>query len=145
MSPSQAIQNDRGASAATDEGHLEVIGLDAEQLDAVRRQGFISRETRGRLTIFKLRFLLHGKQRVKYLGTDEQRVAAIQAALNKLQEGRVLDRRLRDLNQQARERLKESKQRLLPLMAGSGWRFHGRVIRRMRKKTRAMFNSGQAT
>lgn len=88
---------------------------------------------RGRSTIFKLRFRIHGKQRVKYLGSDIQRVAAIQLELDEVQKGRVFDRQFRDLNRLARELLKESKQRLLPLVNGTGLTFHGRAIRRTRK------------
>lgn len=77
---------------------------------------------------------MQGKQHVKYLGRDERRVAAFRAALGTLQEGLALDRRIRDLNQQARERLKESKRRLSPLIESLGLAFHGRVIRQSRKR-----------
>ena len=138
MPAKQAIQKNHEIPTETDETGVEGIALNAAELIALRRQGFISRETRGRSTIFKLRFRMNGQQRVRYLGTDERRIAAIQAALNKLQAGRALDRRLRDLEQQARERLKDSKQRLFPVMKAAGWRFHGRAIRRMRTKSRTM-------
>lgn len=84
--------------------------------------------------MFKLRFRLQGRQKVKYLGCDAKRAAEIQGELDELQQSRHYDRRLRALTRSASEQLREAKQRLEPLLEGTGWKFHGRAVRRTRRK-----------
>ena len=125
-----------GSSNST-EGHhlrLEGLGLGAEELTAVRRQGFVSRETRGGSVIFKLRFRVAGRPRVKYLGCDEARAAEVQDVLDALQRVRNYDRGLRELSRQANGQLRKSKRQLEPLLKNKGWKFHGRAIRRVKRK-----------
>lgn len=84
--------------------------------------------------MFKLRFRLKGRQKVKYLGCDAKRAAEIQVELDELQQSRNYDRRLRALARSASEQLREAKQRLEPLLEGTGWKLHGRAVRRTRRK-----------
>jgi len=112
---------------------FEQLGLTAEEIAILRQQGFVSREERGAGTVvFKLRFRLHGRQRVKYLGTDADRCNAIAVQLKQLQRARHIDAKLRKLNRAAAKLLRESKRRLEPLVAQCGRHFHGRTIRRWR-------------
>jgi hypothetical protein len=112
---------------------FEQLDLTAEEIAVLRQQGFITREVRGAGTVvFKLRFRLHGRQRVKYLGTDADRCDAIAVQLERLQRARRIDAKLRKLNRAAAKLLRESKRRLEPLVAQCGRHFHGRAIRRWR-------------
>ena len=110
------------------------IYFSPEEFSAIRRQGFVAREARGNSVIFKLRFRLCGKQRVKYLGRYEELAVAVQRELNELQKGRVRMRRLGELVRLARRRLKDSKRQLEPMLAEAGWKFHGRSLRRMQER-----------
>jgi hypothetical protein len=81
-----------------------------------------------------LRFRMGHRQRVRYLGCDEQQAARVQLELDALQQGRYLDRQLRELTQQAGRQLRESKRRLQPLIEVQGFKFHGRAIRQARRR-----------
>ena len=87
---------------------LQALGFDAEELAALRQKGTIHQERRGRNTIiFKLRYRMAGRQRVKYLGTDRRLVEQIQAELTDLQAAHRRNRQLRQLGAQARTLLRE--------------------------------------
>jgi hypothetical protein len=130
--PSQQ-PHQKGPITQTDEATLQALNLDAEELAALSHNGTIHQEQRGRNTIiFKLRYRLAGRQRVKYLGTDQNLVAQIQTELNDLQAVHQRNHELRRLGKQARALLRETKQRLLAPLAQAGLKFHGRAIRRPR-------------
>lgn len=128
-----AAHAEQGPSIAG-QAAFERLGLSTEEITSIRHQGFISREKRGRGTIvFKLRFRLDGRQRVKYLGTDAAQAALVQQELEKHQRGRQINQQLRELNRETAKLLRESKHRLEPFVAQAGLRFHGRAIRRPRR------------
>jgi hypothetical protein len=90
----------------------------------------VAREQRGRCTLYKLRFRVAGRQRVRYLGTDAAAAAAIARELAGLHVQRWLARRGRCLRRQARRLLRQARHRLGPLLLARGYRFHGLTIRR---------------
>ena len=99
------------------------------------RQGFVAEE---RLpsgsTCFKLRFRTEGgRQRVVYIGTDEQVARAIRDALTVMQAERRLERESGEAVREATRVMSSSMKTLAPLFANRGLVFHGRAIRRRRK------------
>src|SRR5208283_858688 len=61
------------------------LGLTAEELAALKAQGFVSCESRRGQVFFKLRFRINGKQRVCYLGKDLAVVEQVQEWLAEVQ------------------------------------------------------------
>jgi hypothetical protein len=105
--------------------------LAAEDWEALKRQGSIHRERRGNTWIYKLRFRRAGKQTVRYLGgaAAARKFAEVLAAW---QAPRRTARRLKQLTQLARRRLRESKKTLTPQLERCGYHYHGLLIRRRR-------------
>ena len=125
-----------GDSAAPREAEqrcLTELGLTAADQAALARQGFISRESRGRrMAVYKLRFRVDGRQRVHYLGTEAGMVRRIEEALRALQDDRRLELALGQMHREVAVLLRKSKRRLAAPLAAAGYRFHGRAIRRPR-------------
>jgi hypothetical protein len=112
---------------------LAELGLSAADQAALAREGFISRESRGRrMAVYKLRFRVDGRQRVQYLGTEAGKVRRIEEALRALQDDRRLELALGRLHHDVAQLLRKSKRRLAAPLAAAGYRFHGRAIRRPR-------------
>ena len=57
------------------------LGLAPGEIKALATQGFVARERRGGRIYWKLRFRVGGRQRVRYLGSDATKAAAIRAEL----------------------------------------------------------------
>ena len=113
---------------------LARLGLTAEEIAAVKRQGFVSAEMRGRkCMVFKLRFRIDGRQRVQYLGTDPLVADTVREELRRLQNGKRMDKNLQSLINEANRLLRETKSQLLPFAEAAGYRFHGRALRRTRR------------
>lgn len=118
------------------------LGLSPEQLDALARQGFLAQEDRGgKKPVYKLRFRLHGRQIVKYVGTDPGFVAEVRQDLLALQQAHRQARELQKLMHEANLVLRSSKCSLQPALAAAGWRFHGYAVRRARARREP--NQGQ--
>ena len=115
---------------------LAGLNLDDEEFAALKRQGFVSRETRRGISVFKLRFRVNGRQRVKYVTTDPVVAAALERQLRQLQRAKDNDITLRSLNREARQLLRQCKNRLSPLVEQAGLGFHGRALRRPRPTNR---------
>jgi hypothetical protein len=113
---------------------LTRCGLTAEQLWALRRQGFVSRECRGagRKEIYKLRFRWQRRQQVRYLGSDPAVAAQVRAVLIQWQASARRRREAQRAARQARRALRDAKRRLEPRLAETGFAFHGLAIRRTR-------------
>jgi hypothetical protein len=113
---------------------LSELGLSAEEIAALRRQGFVSREQRRGRTLFKLRYRMppDGKQCVRYLGSDPSVAQAVRLELAQMQRVRKLDLELGKLRRRIpaglRRRWKSAAPRLKPL----GYHFHGFMIRQVR-------------
>ncbi len=113
---------------------LAELGLTAVDQAALARQGSISREVRGRrMAVYKLRFRVDGRQRVRYLGTEAGGVRRVEEALRVLQDDRRLELALGRLHHELAQLLRDSKRRLAAPLAAAGFRFHGRAIRRPRR------------
>jgi hypothetical protein len=113
---------------------LAKLRLSPAEIAAIARQGFVSAEQRGpRTIVFKLRFRYDGKQRVRYLGTDQTIAAHITAVLDRHQRQRQLDADLRALANRAGQTLRQSKLALVEQVEGAGLRFHGQSVRRRRQ------------
>src|SRR6476660_4134095 len=70
---------------------LARLRLATGDLDELRKQGFLSMERRGNLTIDKLRFRRGGRQVVRSIG-DAAKAAAIKTELDRLQSRRQICR-----------------------------------------------------
>ena len=77
---------------------LSRLRLSNADYQALARQGFVARETRGTRTYFKLRFRRAGKQIVRYLGSQAQLSAQVEQELKQLQRERRSQRTLRQLS-----------------------------------------------
>lgn len=121
------------AETEKDRAILADLGLGAAERAALRRQGFVSLEFRGQgQIVFKLRFRLGGRQRVRYVGADADRACRVQQALFRWQQDRRRELALGRLSRDAASLLRDIKRRLEPHLNGAGLRFHGRAIRRPR-------------
>jgi hypothetical protein len=112
---------------------LAKLGLTLDELAALRRQGAVSREPRGRnCVVFKFRFRLAGRQRVMYLGTDAEQAEAVERELAEWQHSRHQSLEFARAHRTVARALRASKSRLEPLLEQAGYHFHGRAVRRRR-------------
>ena len=113
---------------------LARLGLTAEELQAVRRQGFVAREHRRGQLVFKLRFRMPpaGKQHVRCLGSDTAVAEAVRQELAQIQRPRHLDLQLGKLRPQIGQKLRSDKARLAVQLEQAGYYFHGLAVRRRR-------------
>jgi hypothetical protein len=116
----------------TDFPALAALRLSDADLGELCHQGFLAKEARGRLEFYKLRFRRAHRQVVRYV--DAEDAAAIRAELARLQADCRLQRELGRLTKRARRMLRESKQKLEPIVATEGLTFHGLALRRPRKQ-----------
>jgi hypothetical protein len=117
------------------------LALSKAELNALRTQGFVSRErTAAGTEIAKLRFRVGKVQRVVYLGVDGAGSNAVRAALANWQRARRTDAMLRPLVREAACILRATKKKLIAPLSEVGLRFHGRAIRQRRYAS-----SGSAT
>lgn len=109
---------------------LSRLALSDEELGALTRQGFIRIERRGARTIFRLRYRVHGQQRVRSVSPGE--AAALEAELRLWQRRARARRRLAGLAALARQVLRDRRSTLAPILEARGYYFHGNQIRRRR-------------
>jgi hypothetical protein len=126
----------RPTSAAQETPALAAIGLTDDELAALRRQGFVSHETRRSRACFKLRFRTQpdGRQSVRYIGTDPVVAHEVEQELAQLQRPRLIDRDLGKIAQQTGQAIKAAKANLMPHLEPAGYRFHGLAVRRKRAR-----------
>lgn len=111
----------------------ERLRLSADEVAAVARTGFVAHERRGSAClVYKLRFRMGGRQRVRYLGVDADFVGAVREALRDLQRQRDAQRNLRRLAVRARALLRELKPRIAADAEREGYHFHGLALRKGR-------------
>jgi hypothetical protein len=112
--------------------YLAGLGLTKDELSALRTQGFVSEELRGRNCVcYRLRFRLN-RQRVVYLGTDDKLANHIREELLVLQRDHRILRQANALVREARKTIRKSKKELEPLLMKVGYHFHGNGIRKSR-------------
>jgi hypothetical protein len=106
-------------------------------MTALRTQGFVAVEWRRGTCIYKLRFRVAHRQRVLYLGTDSDRVAAISNALRDWQsttdERRAAWRQMACVLRQASDALQQHRQQMTPWLEQTGHHWHGRKVRKFRR------------
>jgi hypothetical protein len=107
---------------------LTRLRLATGDLDELRKQGFLSMERRGNLTVHKLRFRRGGRQVARSIG-DAAKAAAVKTELDSLQSRRQICREVATFDRAARRLLRDMKTQLEPLVIAYGWKFHGRVVR----------------
>jgi hypothetical protein len=122
----------RDSSPLTDFPGLESIGIDVIQLRLLAQQGFVSSELRGTRRHFKLRFRQNGRQTTKYIA-NASLAADVRMELDRLQNATRLRHRLNAARKEARQRLREAKRVLEPLVRSRGFTFHGHTIRQSRQ------------
>ncbi len=109
------------------------LQLAPAEVAALTQQGFVSSERRGpNSLVYKLRYRLQGRQRVRYLGTCALTARAIEQELQQLQRTRHERRQLLQLHALMRRQLKAGKAALRPLLQSAGFAFHGFAVRRKR-------------
>lgn len=113
---------------------LNQLSLDDAERVAVRSNGFIACEQRRYSRVYKLRFRVQGQQRVRYLGIDPAAAELLQKELAVWQAGPRAERALREAERNARQAIREIKSRLEPDVVAAGLKFHGRTIRRPRRR-----------
>lgn len=107
--------------------------LGDEEMNALRTQGFVTAERRGSNLYFKLRFRVHGKQRVRYLGRDATLADRIRQELDAIRAPKRILQNMHRVDQHARRLLRQMKSELSPILAVHGYRFHGMAIRKARR------------
>ena len=117
---------------------LTGLGLGLKELESLRDQGFVAPEFRVRAgrrwgPYYKLRWRQNGRQRVRYLGTDESAVGEIRKALKTWQQPVRLEKEVNSLFRQTRKALKSLKDALTPQICDDGKKWHGYESRRPRK------------
>ena len=112
---------------------LSRLGLSVEEIAALRRQGFVSRDQRRGRTLFKLRFRMpsDGRQYVRYLGGDPAVAEAVRQELAQIQRVRRLDLELGKLRRKIAESLRCRWKCAAPQFKPLGCHFHGRTIRQV--------------
>lgn len=113
---------------------LAKLKLGTKEVRALRHQGFVSRERRGRCWVYRLRFRVDGRQVTRYVGTDAVKAAVVQQGLAEWQAKRHLDLELGRLAKEAGRELRRAKQQLTEQLAKRGLGFHGLGVRRTRSK-----------
>lgn len=110
----------------------QLIRDDAERL-ALRSNGFVCSEERSYCQVYKLRFRVAGRQRVRYVGSAAA-ADQIRQELAVWQAGTRAKRALRQAQHEARRAIRQIKPYLAPLVQAAGLKFHGRAIRRPRRR-----------
>jgi hypothetical protein len=119
---------------------LAQLGLGADELEALRRGGFVARERRRGRVYYRLRFRVAGTQVTRYLGSNPDFALQVRRAIEQWQVPRRLDLQLGRLAREASRRLRRAKQRLAPEMRTHGLVFHGLSIRRKRAEPHSSFH-----
>jgi hypothetical protein len=113
---------------------LAGLKLETRELQALRHQGFVSRERRGSCSVYRLRFRVDGRQVTRYVGTDAEKAAEVQQSLAEWQAKRCRDLELGRLAREAGRELKRAKRQLTGPLARRGFEFHGLRVRQARSR-----------
>jgi len=115
----------------------ELLELANDELDVLRRQGFVAVVRRGDCVFFELRFRdAMGRQRKKYLGTSARLADRVKLALREHQCARRLELNGKRIVRSTMRRLRTGKERIASNLATTGRYFHGFEIRRRRLRNR---------
>ena len=113
------------------------LGLTAEQLELLGRQGYVECRARGSAHggYWRLRFRQNGSLRSVYLGIDVARVNQLKRELTQLQAAHHQLRELQRAVRQGTACIRQWKQQLSPILRDCGWHFHGHEVRRFRNRS----------
>lgn len=113
---------------------LSDLPLSAEDLNSLKRQGFVSGERRRKGAVYyKLRFRRAGKQIVLGIGTDMAAAESVRKEVQELQREQDAHRDVNVIVSEAKQLLRHTKRRLQPLLEEAGYSFHGFNIRKSRE------------
>ena len=114
---------------------LRALGLEVRELEAVGRQGYLSRRPGGGGgDYWRLRFRLEGRLRTVYVGSDVVLVAAVRRELAELRGRRTARRRRRALVAGTQRNYRAWKRRAGVLLAPFGLHFHWNTLRKVRSR-----------
>lgn len=140
----EARKNDSPADAIAPAG-LAQLNLSADALRALRRGGYLRSTLRGRGTrIFELVYRVHGRQRRRYLGVDENLADEVRDGLDQWQSRHKDHVKLRLAAREAGQRMRDAKQALAERLIVAGYHFHGLTIRRVRTAGSSNSNNNAA-
>jgi len=112
---------------------IEKLGLTQPEWQALRTQGFVTAEPRGRrTTIYRLRFRCAGRQQCKYIGTNRRSGLAVQIFLARHQQQHHVEQRMQSRLRKIQQVLRTVKTTVGPYLAEAGLHYHGNSIRRSR-------------
>jgi hypothetical protein len=128
---------------------LAELGLSSEDLEALKRQGFVGADYRHRGRrlsgpYFKLRWRSKGRQKVSYLGQARQRAEEVRAALSEWQRPSRLVRQLSRVLGETRRRLARTKALFASHLANRGLYLHGYTLRRKRMPAEEVSTQNQS-
>ena len=127
-------QTKQGSAIRFASFQLEYLGLRCAELAALKENGHVSQELRGRnCLIFKIRFRISGRQTVRYLGANPQLAEAVRTELERLRRPIVNRANLRSLTREGKRGLRRSKLTVFPTVEVLEHRFHGFALRRRRR------------
>jgi hypothetical protein len=107
---------------------------DEIELGALRRNGSVQAETHRGRALYKLRFRVEQKQCVRSLGRDPRVAKAVQLELDRWQLDRRDELAMGRAIETGRRLLTRARARLETDMEAAGYYFHGRTLRRRRKR-----------
>lgn len=116
---------------------LASLGLFPQAWSVLAEHGSLCLESSKCGTVYKLRFRIAGKQQSRYVGKRPGFVEQIRQELAQLQAAAKSQSRLRNLEREAKQCIRNTIRQIEPLLPLAGRAFHGRAIRRRRHgKTR---------
>jgi hypothetical protein len=113
---------------------LARLELNAEEIAALKKQGYIDSRRRGGRVYSRLRFRREETLHAIYIGCDAQRVVDIKAELEQLQSSHHQRHELKRAVRQGKTTLQAVKRRLRPTMCLLGVHFHGNTLRKSRAR-----------
>lgn len=114
---------------------LRSLGLDDREVEALGRQGYLSRRPGGANgDYWRLRFRDDGRLRTVYVGSDVGLVAAVRRELAELRSRRTARLRRRTLVATVNRSYREWKRKAGDLLEPFGLHFHGKKLRKVRSR-----------
>jgi hypothetical protein len=125
--------------------YFALLNLRPEDLNELRRQGFVAKEVRAGKSYFRLQFRRHGRQVVIGLGKDPELAERVGRELAQLQAERLADRKQKRLIRAAHDLLRRSKHELESALHCAGYAFYGYEIRKPRARREELSSQQEAS
>jgi hypothetical protein len=115
---------------------LRSLGLDQQQLNLLKGQGYLERDKRSlaHAGYWRLRFRQDGSLRTIYLGNESETVDQVRRELDKLQSPCRRRRELQRAVRRGNQIVRGVKLRLMPFLGQFGVHFHGDALRKIRSR-----------